>query len=113
MTIATLVLVLMLATVVQYLVDLIKKAVPAKTIGGVQLAPIYAAVIGVTTAVTFQVGLLTAVGFQTPYAMADWVITGLILSGGSSVVHELIAKLRASRNLIQDELTGGKYDENS
>jgi hypothetical protein len=45
--------------------------------------------------------------------MADWVITGLILSGGSSVVHELLAKLRASRNLIQDELSGGKYDENS
>lgn len=99
MTIATVVLVLMLATVVQYLVDIIKKIIPATTIGKVQLPPIYAAVVGVILAVTFRVGLLTAVGFQTPFPVADWIVTGLIISGGSTVVHELVSKLRESRKL--------------
>ena len=105
MTLAKIVLVLMLATVVQYLVDIFKKVIPVTMIGKVQLPPIYAAVIGVVLAVTFRVGLLTAVGFQTPYALADWIITGMIVSGGSTVVHELISKLRESR------ASGGQNDD--
>jgi hypothetical protein len=97
MEIAAIILVFLLATLVQYIVDIFKKAIPVAAVGAVALAPIYSLIVGVTLAVIFQVDIMAALGFTTPYALAGWIITGLILSGGSSAVHELIAKLRESR----------------
>jgi hypothetical protein len=97
MEIASIILVFLLATLVQYIVDILKNAIPATAIGKVTLAPIYSLIVGIALAIIFQVDIMAALGFATQYAIAGWIITGLIVSGGSSAVHELIAKLRESR----------------
>ena len=107
MELTAIILVFLLATVVQYIVDIIKGAIPLTAIGQVKLAPIYSLIVGVALAIIFQVDLMAAVGFATPYALAGWIITGLVVSGGSSAVHELIAKLRESRSSSQDDTTTG------
>lgn len=99
MIVAIIVLVIMLAIVVQFLVDIIKRIFPVPAIGKVQIPPIYAAIIGIVLAIAFRVGIMAALGFETPYPAVDWIVTGLIVSGGSTGVHELISKLRESRKL--------------
>lgn len=94
---ASIIMVIMLAIVVQYIVDIIKNIIPSSGVGSIKLPPIYSLIVGVVMAVLFQVDLMATLGFTTSYALAGWIITGLIISGGSSAVHELIAKLRESR----------------
>lgn len=94
---AALLAVILLATLVQYLVDIVKGIIPAESIGSVKLPPIYAAIIGIALAVLTKTDILAALGYQIEYALAGWIITGLVVSGGSAAVHELISKLRESR----------------
>jgi len=88
--------IILLATLVQFVVDRIKTIIPIQAIGPVELAPIYAAIIGIVIAIVAQVDILAALGFQSQPIVGE-VMTGLIISGGSTAVHELIAKLRESR----------------
>ena len=43
--------VILLATLVQYLVDIVKGIIPAESIGSLKLPPIYAAIIGIALTV--------------------------------------------------------------
>jgi len=94
---ATLLAIIVMATLIQFLTDIVKNLIPEKGLVYIK-PPLIAAVIGVIIAILFQVNLFEALGFTTHYAMAAWVFTGLILSAGSSAVHELIAKFRDSRS---------------
>lgn len=97
-----LITIVLLATLVQYLVDIIKNIVPITEVKGVKLAPIYAALVGVAMACLTKTDILSVLGYESGIEAAGWIITGLIVSGGSSAVHELISKLRESRE--PDEL---------
>ena len=96
---AAILAILIMATLVQFLVDIVKNILPAKVLAFAK-PPLIAAIIGISLAVIFQVDLFTVLGFGTQYALASWIFTGLILSAGSSAVHELIAKLRDTRSDI-------------
>jgi len=89
--------IIIFATLVQFLTDIVKGLLP-EVVLRVLKPPLIAAVLGVSLAMIFQVDIFAALGFTTPYALAAWIFTGLILSAGSSAVHELIAKLRESRS---------------
>ena len=93
---AAIIAILVMATLVQYLTDIVKTILPTKVLTFAK-PPLIAALIGIALAVLFQVDLFAALGFGTQYALASWIFTGLILSSGSTAVHELIAKLRDSR----------------
>lgn len=93
---AALITILMMATLVQFLTDIFKGILPPGALN-VFKPQLIAAMFGVALAVIFKIDIFLVLGFETPYAMASWVFTGLILSAGSSAIHELIAKLRDSR----------------
>ncbi len=88
------VMIILLAIIVEYIVNLIKPLMP-ETNYPVPL--VISLVIGIALAVVVKADILTAVGFNPEYLIISYIVTGLIVSGGSTAVHELIAKLRASR----------------
>ena len=57
--------------------------------------------IGICLGLLVKVDILSAIGFEPVNLTISYVITGLIASGGSTAVHELISKLRASRQDIE------------
>jgi hypothetical protein len=93
---AAMIAIIIMATLTQYLTDIVKNLIPAPGLI-ILKPPLIAAVIGIVIAVIFQVDLFAVLGFATHYALASWIFTGLILSSGSSAIHELISKLRDSR----------------
>ena len=80
----------------------LKKVLPEK-IGRLELPILLSIVVGIALAVLTQSDLLTAIGFNVSIAWVSWVVTGIASGGGSKVVHELISKIRASRQDVQLE----------
>lgn len=112
------ILILMLAILVEYMTNIVKNLIP-ETIYPLPL--LISLIIGVGLALTVKVDILQSLGFQPVYEVVGYITTGLIVSGGSTAVHELISKLRASREdiipeedyfeLLEDERTKEFYDE--
>jgi hypothetical protein len=90
------IVIILLATLVQFIVDRLKALIPVAQIGTVKLAPIYALIIGITFAIMSHVNIITMAGFEMQPLIGE-ITTGIIISGGSAFVHEVIAKLRESR----------------
>ena len=88
------VMIILLSVIVEYIVNLIKPLIP-ETNYPVPL--IISLIVGMGLGLLVRVDILTAIGFEPVNLTVSYVITGLIASGGSTAVHELIAKLRASR----------------
>ena len=89
------VMIILLSVIVEYIVNLIKPLIP-ETNYPVPL--IISLIVGMGLGLLVRVDILTAIGFEPVNLTVSYVITGLIASGGSTAVHELIAKLRASRD---------------
>ena len=92
--IENLILIILLSVIVEYLVNVIKPLIPESDY---PIPLVISLVIGIVLAVVVKADILTAVGFSPSYLIISYIVTGLIVSGGSTAVHELIAKLRASR----------------
>ena len=92
-------LILLLAILVQFVVDRIKILIPYAKIGKIELAPIYATIVGIVVAFVAEVDILASLGFHSNPTIG-YILTGLVVSGGATAVHELIAKLRESRKPI-------------
>lgn len=88
--------VLLMAILVQFLVDRLKAIIPVDKIGKLEIAPIYALILGVSISIVSGTDMLALIGFKT-YPIFGEILTGIAVSGGSSAVHELISKLRESR----------------
>ena len=88
------VMIILLSVIVEYIVNLLKPLMPESEY---PVPLILSLVIGVCLGLLVRVDILSAVGFEPVSLTVSYVITGLIASGGSTAVHELIAKLRASR----------------
>ena len=95
-------MILILSMVVEAVVSVLKKVLPEK-IGRLELPILLSIVVGIALAVLTQSDLLTAIGFNVSIAWVSWVVTGIASGGGSKVVHELISKIRASRQDVQLE----------
>jgi len=92
-------IILTFAVLVQFLVDRIKDIVGEKVMGYVK-APVWAALLGVLFAFLFQLDVFAMFGYSAQLPALSYIITGLILSAGASPIHELIEKIRASRDTI-------------
>ena len=91
-----LVVITLFATLVEFLVNVVKDAIPALVLKF--LTPkLLALTIGILLAITFQLDIFAILGFTAQNIWVPMVATGLIISAGSVPVHELIAKLRESR----------------
>lgn len=96
--IENIVMIILLSVIVEYIVNVLKPLMP-ETSYPVPL--VLSMVIGICLGLLVKVDILSAVGFEPVNLTVSYVITGLITSGGSTAVHELVAKLRASRQDIQ------------
>ena len=94
------ILIVFLAIIIEYIVNIVKPIFPDTSY---PIPLIISLILGVGLGLLVRVDLLTAIGFQPVNQMVSYVITGLMASGGSTAVHELISKLRASRSDIQAE----------
>ncbi|MGI6579948.1 MAG: hypothetical protein ACOX3H_06895 [Saccharofermentanales bacterium] len=92
------VMIILLSVIVEYIVNVLKPLMP-ETSYPVPL--VLSMVIGICLGLLVKVDILSAVGFEPVNLTVSYVITGLIASGGSTAVHELISKLRASRTDIK------------
>lgn len=90
---------ILLSIVTEHIVNVLKQLLPDK-IGSVQMPLLLAVLVGVGAAVLTSTDLLSMLGFTVSQPVAAWVLTGIACAGGSKMAHELIAKLRASREDI-------------
>ncbi len=98
MEISVIITVIMLAIVVQFVVDIIKGIIPILEIGTFKLSPVYALIVGIILAIVYNVNIMAGLGFVGNAEIVGQIVTGLVVSGGSSFVHELFSKLRESRD---------------
>lgn len=98
--VSSIVLVVGLSFIIEYLTNILKELVTLKTEYPYPL--LISLTLGVTLGLLLQVDFFTALGFQPVNQLVAYIATGLIAAGGSKGVHELIAKLRASRQDICD-----------
>ncbi len=96
--ISTLIVIFVFAIVTQFFVDRVKDIAGEKVMKVIP-APIWSLVFGVLFALMFDIDFFAMIGYQSSLPTISKVFTGLIFSSGSSGVHELLAKLRESRNV--------------
>ena len=88
-------IIVVFAILIQFLVDRIKELVGSKVMNIVK-APVWAVAFGVLFALMFDIDFFALMGYSSQFPIVAKIITGLILSSGSTGVHELVAKLRGS-----------------
>ena len=89
-------IIVVFAILIQFLVDRIKELVGSKVMNIVK-APVWAVAFGVLFALMFDIDFFALMGYSSQFPIVAKIITGLILSSGSTGVHELVAKLRETR----------------
>lgn len=102
--------ILVLSTLIESLTRVIKGLLPEK-LAAIIKPPLLAAGIGILLSTIFQIDLFILLGLQSPTPSIAHILTGLILSAGSSALHELLAKLRESRLDQYPEPQNGIYKE--
>lgn len=93
---SALTIIVIFAILIQFLVDRVKELVGDKVMNIVK-APVWAVAFGVLFALMFNIDFFVLIGYSSQIPIIAKIITGLILSSGSTGVHELVAKLRESR----------------
>ena len=91
-------IIIIFATLTQFCVDRTKEIAGEKVIKIIP-APIWAVAFGVLFALMFNIDFFALIGYETSLPIVSKVVTGLILSSGSTAIHELLAKLRESRDV--------------
>ncbi len=94
----TVTIIVVFAILIQFCVDRIKDITGEKVMKVIP-APIWAVAFGVLYALMFNIDFFALLGYETTVPIISKIITGLILSSGSTGVHELLAKLRESRKV--------------
>lgn len=75
-----------LAFIVEFVTEIIMSMLPGlKKVGGKQVA----AIMGMLICLATQSGLLTLLNIHVGFIYLDYLITGLIISRGSNVIHDL------------------------
>jgi hypothetical protein len=95
--------VLFLAIITEYLTNLIKPLIP-KHETEYPITLLISLVLGIILALLLEVDFFAAIGMPSVNDYAAKVFTGIIASGGSTAVHELIQRARTDRYDIQAEI---------
>lgn len=82
---------------VQFITEIVKGWLPAKVLKYIR-PPIIAAVFGVLVALVFNIDAFSIAGYSSTVPYVGCILTGIILSAGSVAIHELIAKIRDTRD---------------
>lgn len=97
----------MFAVLIQFCVDRVKEIFGNKVLSIVK-APVWALIFGLLFAVLFRLDLFAMLGLPATVPLVAYLVTGLILSAGSTPIHELVEKLRQARISDENFLTIGE-----
>ena len=84
------------AIIVEFVVGVLTDKLPEVLLKYLN-ANILSLVLGVAVAFAFALDVFSALGMVTAWTWLAWLLTGILLAGGSKLWHELISKLRESR----------------
>jgi hypothetical protein len=93
MTLDAITTILLLALVVEFATEIIKGLFKVRKGLGKALAIL----LGMILCVSTQTGLLQVFGLETFYPLIDYLVTGLIISRGSNIIHDLFSRLSAGK----------------
>jgi hypothetical protein len=97
MTMDALTTILLLALVVEFATEIIKSLFHTKK----GLSKALAILLGMILCVSTRTGLLRVFGLETFYPLVDYLVTGLIISRGSNIIHDLFSRLSQGKtNMI-------------
>ena len=93
MTVDALTTIAVLALIVEFSTEIIKSLFSLKK----GLGKSVAILLGMILCVGTQTGLLQVFGLDTVYPIIDYLVTGLIISRGSNIIHDLVSRLKAGK----------------
>ena len=98
--VSELVSVIIIALVVQQSVEAIKKAIKIKKgyslFKLINIKVLLSIIISITLCITSEIGILALLGIKA-LPIVDFILTGLIVSGGASGIRELQKQIQASK----------------
>ena len=96
MTLDALTTIFVLALMVEFSTEIIKGVFGARKGMGKALAILMGMILCVST----RTGLLQTFGLDILYPMMDYLLTGLIISRGSNIVHDLFSRIREGKGKL-------------
>lgn len=90
MTWEALTTIIVLAIIVEFSTEIIKSVFPS--IRG-QYSRVAAILLGMILCVTTGSGILASFDINTIYPQLDYLLTGLLISRGSNIIHDLVSRL--------------------
>lgn len=82
-----------LAIIVEFSTEIFKSLLPS--VRG-QLSRLAAILIGMILCLSTRSGILASFNIHPLYPQIDYLLTGLIISRGSNIIHDLVSKLNIS-----------------
>lgn len=93
--------IILLAIVVEQVTNIIKSAFPAVQ---KQWCQVVAMVVGIALCLGTRVGILAELNIPVAYPVIDYVISGLLISRGSNLVHDMF---QGVNNFVESRKTKG------
>ena len=84
------------AIIIEFVVGVLKEKLP-EAVTRYANPNILSLLLGVVVAFAFGLDVFAALGMATAWLWLAYLLTGILLAGGSKLWHELVEKLRASR----------------
>ncbi|EEG77641.1 hypothetical protein [Dethiobacter alkaliphilus] len=94
MTWEALTTILVLAIIVEFSTEIIKSVFPS--IRG-KLSKIAAILLGMILCVSTGSGILASFNIIPIYPLLDYLLTGLLISRGSNIIHDLVSRLEVAK----------------
>lgn len=91
---------IVLAIIVEAIVEVVKPLFPEKIIG-IQMPVLLGIVFGIVVTLIAGYNVFEPLGFSISSKVLGEVLTGILAGGGSKLAHELVSKLRASRDDLE------------
>lgn len=93
-------IIFVVALLIQFCVERVKELVGTKVMSYVK-APVWSMAFGILFALMFQLDVFSMLGFTSNIPIIAYIVTGLVLSGGSAPIHDLIDKIRSYKTETQ------------
>jgi len=81
------------AFITEVVTDIIKAAIPSLK----KYSRLIAMLVGILLCVTTDMGIISGFGIKINYPLIDYVISGITISRGSNVIHDLLSKINGNK----------------
>jgi hypothetical protein len=91
--------VIALALIIQFVVERLKAPISERYRAWV--VPLISFILSIILTLSCQIGFLASIGIELDLKVVDYILTGFIISGGSTLVNELIKVLQNVKETLQ------------